>query len=396
MTLDEAREILQVHVNAEPEVIEAAYKRLAAKYHPDRNSAPDAHERLVRLNRAYEVLRHLDRHASRIDPQEASSSGRREPPTPNPEGSQASSRSRVSNGTIVLIILGSLVAIAVGWWAIPLAGVVWLIHRNWRPIAETVERATPTMLRILAICIALGLVYAWRSGKKDEKPPAARNRAPAVSQSEKATTAPAPVRPAWVPPPVEHLAEMTSRLGGFSIRLPGPPAPQGPDSTNRYTVELAQGRIALVIIFRDDLALKRLNPERALAGVRESVLRETGGQLIPESTKSGKDANGPYHLFEASSPGATSRTCLWLVGERLYVLTAVSEDAGNLAAPIVVEFFASFSVQPKSAPSSPGPDALLARLIERQKAQTVVVRRDLDELAVPSSVLTQYQVNGWR
>jgi tetratricopeptide (TPR) repeat protein len=47
---------LQVTPGAEPEVIEAAYKRLAFKYHADRNPAPDAHSRMVLLNEAYETL----------------------------------------------------------------------------------------------------------------------------------------------------------------------------------------------------------------------------------------------------------------------------------------------------------------------------------------------------
>jgi curved DNA-binding protein CbpA len=48
--------ILQVDPEAEPEVIEAAYRRLARKYHPDVNPAPDASQRMVELNAAYAVL----------------------------------------------------------------------------------------------------------------------------------------------------------------------------------------------------------------------------------------------------------------------------------------------------------------------------------------------------
>ena len=50
-------EILQVHHAAEPEVIEAAYRRLLRMYHPDVNKTAQAHDITVRLNAAYEVLR---------------------------------------------------------------------------------------------------------------------------------------------------------------------------------------------------------------------------------------------------------------------------------------------------------------------------------------------------
>ena len=49
-------DILQVSPSAEPEVIEAAYKRLARKYHPDVDRDPAATERMRDLNEAYEML----------------------------------------------------------------------------------------------------------------------------------------------------------------------------------------------------------------------------------------------------------------------------------------------------------------------------------------------------
>jgi len=48
--------ILQVHPKAEKEVIDAAYRKLAAKYHPDVSKAPDAIEKMKQINAAYEVL----------------------------------------------------------------------------------------------------------------------------------------------------------------------------------------------------------------------------------------------------------------------------------------------------------------------------------------------------
>ncbi len=48
--------ILQVDPLAEAEVIEAAYRRLARKYHPDVYAGPDAAERMRELNLAYGVI----------------------------------------------------------------------------------------------------------------------------------------------------------------------------------------------------------------------------------------------------------------------------------------------------------------------------------------------------
>jgi curved DNA-binding protein CbpA len=49
--------VLQVDPSAEPEVIEAAYRRLALKYHPDHNSGDaQAEEQMKRINEAFRVL----------------------------------------------------------------------------------------------------------------------------------------------------------------------------------------------------------------------------------------------------------------------------------------------------------------------------------------------------
>ena len=61
---DDWYEILQVHESAEPEVIEAAYKRLVRKYHPDVSASPNATELMQRLNQAYEILRDPRRRAA--------------------------------------------------------------------------------------------------------------------------------------------------------------------------------------------------------------------------------------------------------------------------------------------------------------------------------------------
>ena len=46
---------LGLNPDAGPEVVRAAYRALARKHHPDNGAEPDA-ERMVRINRAYEIL----------------------------------------------------------------------------------------------------------------------------------------------------------------------------------------------------------------------------------------------------------------------------------------------------------------------------------------------------
>ena len=48
--------ILQVDSEAEDEVIQAAYRRLARKYHPDLAASPDAASRMAAINSAWELI----------------------------------------------------------------------------------------------------------------------------------------------------------------------------------------------------------------------------------------------------------------------------------------------------------------------------------------------------
>ncbi len=59
-TQRDAYEILQVHPNALPEVVEAAYRALARVHHPDRNETRDSGA-MADLNWAYSVLHDPER-----------------------------------------------------------------------------------------------------------------------------------------------------------------------------------------------------------------------------------------------------------------------------------------------------------------------------------------------
>ena len=49
--------VLQVDSEADPEVIQAAYRRLAQKYHPDLAPDAEAARRMVAINEAWSILR---------------------------------------------------------------------------------------------------------------------------------------------------------------------------------------------------------------------------------------------------------------------------------------------------------------------------------------------------
>ncbi len=55
---------LQVDPEADPEVIQAAYRRLAQKYHPDLASSAEAAARMVAINQAWEIVGDPDRRAA--------------------------------------------------------------------------------------------------------------------------------------------------------------------------------------------------------------------------------------------------------------------------------------------------------------------------------------------
>ena len=49
--------MLGVSKNADNREIRKAFKKLALKYHPDKNSEDDAHEKFLKINKAYETLK---------------------------------------------------------------------------------------------------------------------------------------------------------------------------------------------------------------------------------------------------------------------------------------------------------------------------------------------------
>jgi len=82
---------LQVDVEADADVIRAAYRRLALKYHPDGGESPERGRRMAELNAAWEILRDPQRRAA-YDAGRRAQLGTPAPPAPTPAGPQATAR----------------------------------------------------------------------------------------------------------------------------------------------------------------------------------------------------------------------------------------------------------------------------------------------------------------
>lgn len=78
MNVPDPYKILQVDPEAEDEVIEAAYRRLARKYHPDVSPDPESVARMVLINKAWELLQDPFRRAA-VDRARARAAGSETP-----------------------------------------------------------------------------------------------------------------------------------------------------------------------------------------------------------------------------------------------------------------------------------------------------------------------------
>jgi curved DNA-binding protein CbpA len=117
--------ILQVHHEADREVIGAAYRRLAAKYHPDVSTSPDASDKMKLLNEAYEVLSDPARRAA-YDRSRGTTSG-----VELPSG-RAWRWFVVPIGLLVFIVTAAKLGIRAALMLLVLAAVIWVVVKLWK------------------------------------------------------------------------------------------------------------------------------------------------------------------------------------------------------------------------------------------------------------------------
>lgn len=104
MGVTDPYKVLQVLPSAEQEVLRAAFRALALKYHPDHDSSSRAARRMIELNEAYAMVRDpearasLDRARRRSYDYEATPTGNGDVITPPPPARATSAGTQLDQG----------------------------------------------------------------------------------------------------------------------------------------------------------------------------------------------------------------------------------------------------------------------------------------------------------
>jgi serine/threonine-protein kinase len=182
--------ILQVDPVADPEVIEAAYRRLARKHHPDSNRSADATRRMQEINEAYDVLRDpikrtqydrrraassssFEEETRRTRQQPAKAEQKREPEAEAVMYGHASMLDNLQ--TLVGVGIVALIVLLLGCGAIVLAGVLPALVSPAPIPVPTAMAKPPVEERIFGdapmVFVPAGEFTMGSNDYSDEKPP---------------------------------------------------------------------------------------------------------------------------------------------------------------------------------------------------------------------------------
>jgi len=174
--------VLQVAYHAEQEVIEAAYRRLARKYHPDVNRSPQANARMQAINWAYEVLKDPVRRAEYDRRRERQQDWRenypppppreerqhRPPPRQQPEAPRSSTESQEGKGTSESQPPQTSVLISLAFAVLLLMSSYGLTFAFGQILAESRAHLLyiPSLIGLLwSLVIAIVGAHGWKPGQ---------------------------------------------------------------------------------------------------------------------------------------------------------------------------------------------------------------------------------------
>ncbi|MDX2051993.1 MAG: DnaJ domain-containing protein [Polyangiaceae bacterium] len=308
-----AYKILQVDPSAEREVIEAAYRRLASKYHPDKDPSPDATARMKELNGAYEVLKdperraEYDRQRKRIRAEKLRPQSK--PEEPNPVVSQGLAE-EVSNRLFRRILWAAAcvallvyfpwgVALLIGGW-----GLIWAVKRH----PGVVVKCLSGLVGLAAFAGA----YLWVQSraederkKKTERELAALDIAPLLD-TELGAFAASCVRTASQKAP--ELADAYCRCLADNIRMQFDMSPVNADSLEDYRTKFsARFRAAVPSEVVQATCVDQVRPKPATLPVRK-VASKKKRPLSPNEPRTSENvpqAPSPAHWPAASVLDAT-------------------------------------------------------------------------------------------
>jgi curved DNA-binding protein CbpA len=116
-------QILQVDPNAEPDVLNGAYRALVRHYHPDRGHTVRAkrhlHERMLEINEAYHVLQDAERRAEYDQARHAAGQGGTSFPSVFPTSSIPPPFERLLSSRTRRLLLWAVITLLAARWLIP-------------------------------------------------------------------------------------------------------------------------------------------------------------------------------------------------------------------------------------------------------------------------------------
>jgi curved DNA-binding protein CbpA len=162
--------ILQVDREAEQEVIDAAYRRLAAKYHPDKDGSPSATERMKEINAAHELLRDTERRRAYDQARKARTTKvvQAEHPVPT-SATPRTNQSPTGSPPVFWIVVGlcALVALVVYFpWGVAILLGVWGTVRLVRRFPGVSAKIAIRGLTLAATIGAASAAYIWMDDRQ--------------------------------------------------------------------------------------------------------------------------------------------------------------------------------------------------------------------------------------